>query len=137
MTSGTAGLVSGVGNRVAVSYLLSGYSRDGDLDGWYRDLTVGEAKAGSGTLYAVDRNGKVRRVRVTSVETWKTFPGCVLHLKYGLRKYFQVGGRRLTDGEPISPPGFTRVVVPVRQHFLPETPAGIVSDWVMEKELGL
>lgn len=131
---------------VVASYLVDGYAKKRGLDGWYRDLTVREAKKAPQHLFfssfssaSVDakdwfvcecrRNG--------AAKTWKTFPGCELPLVYGWKNYFRVGDKLLPEDAPISRRSNKRIVVPVRQSFLPDTPPGIVLDWVLENELEL
>lgn len=119
-------------------YLHDGYSRSNARTGWYRDLTVDEAKrlGYRDAIYAVDRNGNVRDCRLNgNPKTWKTRPGCVLPLKYGLRECFRVGDDDLQPHEAISQPHQVRAVVPVKAEFSPDTPAGIVTDWVLEHEI--
>lgn len=122
-----------------VMYLRDGYSGKGrGLTGWYRSLTVREAKRlGYGsTLYAVDKRGCVRECRVIGApKTWKTRSGCELSLKYGLKEHFRVGRDHLRDEESISQGGQVWVVVPVKQQFVENTPAEIVFDYVLENEL--
>ncbi len=119
---------------VKATYLQDGYSGGRGLTGWYRDLTVAEAKRTRGTVYAVDRHGCVREVRTNGKpKVWKTRTGCILHLKYGLRECFDVGADYLEDYEPIGQR--ERIVVRVRQPFPADTPPEIVSDYVQENEV--
>jgi hypothetical protein len=127
-------------DTVQAIYLQDGYAKDRGLRGWYRDLTVYEAKqALNSILYAIDKNGKVRECRInSSPKTWKTFPGCELSIKYGYRECFRVGGREREDSEPISKGGYydqVRIVVPVKVSFTPETPAEFVTSHVLVHEL--
>lgn len=123
--------------EVSALYLRDGYSGKGHgLTGWYRDITVGEAKALNGyeTLYATDRSGNVREIRLNGKpRVWKRSPGCVLSLKYGLKEYFHAGDKERQPHEPLSAYS-PRIVVPVRgMEFAPETPANIVTDYVREQ----
>lgn len=116
-------------------YLKTGYTKRTDLDGWYRPLTVGEAKSLSWNrqLFAIDRSGNVREIRLNGKpKTWKTWSGCELSLKYGLKECFRVGGKELKDHEPID----DTIVVAVDYPFDKDVPAGIVSDYVKE-QLGI
>ncbi len=117
-------------------YLHDGYgiaSKDRGLDGWYRELTVAEAKAGKfGNLYAKDGYGRVREVRLNGkVKTWKTWAGCEMPMKYGLRRCFRVGDRNLLPEQAVG-----NVMVKVNHPFDPDVPASIVADWVMDNEMG-
>lgn len=117
-------------------YLQDGYRGKRGLTGWYRDLTIAEAKRTQGTLYAIDRSGNVRECRTNGApKTWKTRPGCVLSLKYGLREHFQAGADDREPHEPLSAAHQVRIVVPVNRSFDAETPAGIVADWCLENEI--
>jgi hypothetical protein len=121
-----------------VSYLLDGYAKSRGLTGWYRDLTVGEAKRTPqrGTLHAIDKHGCVREIRVTSVQTWKRSPGCVVKASYGRYEHFSVTNREGRDSDPITGHyGQIRIVVPVQEKFDKDTPPEIVSDWVKEHEI--
>jgi hypothetical protein len=53
-----------------------------------RYLTLAEVKALSGHADIIANDGRVRRVKITSVKTWKTRPDDVLvGVKYGLYEY--------------------------------------------------
>lgn len=113
-------------------YLKTGYSRRNDLDGWYRPLTVKEAKQLDyrTQLYAIDLSGNVREVRLNGKpKTWKRATGCELSLKYGLKECFKVGGKELSDDQPID----DDIVVRIDYPFDIDTPPGIVSDFVKEQ----
>lgn len=113
-------------------YLKTGYAKRTDLDGWYRPLTVKEAKnlSWSTRLYAIDRSGCVREIRLNGKpKTWKRATGCELSLKYGLKECFRVGGKELKDHEPID----DSIVVAVDYPFDKDVPAGVVSDYVKEQ----
>lgn len=52
-------------------------------------LTFEECKALTGHAYILDRYGKIARVKITSVKTWKTRPNEIeVHCKFGLYEYF-------------------------------------------------
>lgn len=122
---------------IQAMYLLDGYRPSRGLTGWYRELTVREAKRCQGTLYVVDGAGSVRECRTNGApKVWKTRPGCVLSLKYGLKQCFQAGYDYLKDDKPLSGPLQPTIVVPVKAKFAPDTPAGIVADWCIEHEIG-
>jgi|ERR1051326_2557844 hypothetical protein len=123
---------------VKAFFLRDGYSGKGrGLTGWYRELTVREAKQlRYGTLYAVDRNGRVRECRLNGApKTWKTRPGCVLSLKYGLKECFNVGGDDRQDDESVSRSHDVCIVVPVKASFAEDAPPQVVADYVMEHEM--
>lgn len=119
-------------------YLQDGYSGKGrGLTGWYRPLTVQEAKAGKfrSTLYFTDRNNKVREMRVNgNCKEWKTFPGIEIPVKYGLRECARFGGRDLLPGDFVDE---IMCLVPVKFPFDKDTPDGIVADYVMDHEMGI
>src|SRR5580704_7269706 len=120
-------------DTVQAIWLEDGYAKDRGLRGWYRDLTIYEAKLGIHTVYAIDKEGKVRQCRVNgAAKTWKTFPGCELPIKYGYRECFRVGDRDRQDSEPISKSGYdqTRIVIPVNTDFTAQTPAEFVTTHV-------
>lgn len=125
---------------VKATYLHDGYKPSRGLTGWYRDLTVKEAKEKGyrNPLYAVDRNGCVREVRVNGqAKTWKRSPGCILSLKYGLRDCFHVGHKDRAENQAIQCYGSVRIVVAVTgMEFKKETPPEIVTDYVKE-QLGI
>ena len=124
-------------NTVKAFYLQDGYATPRGLTGWYRDLTIREAKTCCATAYAIDWKGNVREVRITSRQTWKTRPGCVLSLKYGLRNSFKAGSDMAPEDSPVCEGNnkAARVVVPVKHQFLPETPPEIVADFAMQYEI--
>lgn len=129
--------------QVQAIYLKDGYSPVGKnargLDGWYRDLSCEEAKRFGyhNTLYAVDRHGNVRECRVNgSAKVWKRSPGCELSLRYGLKENFRVGDKERNPHDAISDPWQVRIVVPVKAGFKPDDPASIVTDFVVEHEVG-
>lgn len=119
--------------EVRVFYLRDGYARNnGDLDGWYRNLTVKEAKdLNYGSVVAfIDKNGQVRTARVQGKpKTWKRSPGVEITLKYGLREYCSFGSKHWTEYD-----GIPRLVVRLKKEFPPECPAGVVQDYVVEHE---
>lgn len=53
----------------------------------YRLLTLAECKALHGHALVLDRNGRVARVAITSVKTWKTRPDVRIGWKFGLYEY--------------------------------------------------
>lgn len=124
-------------NSVKAMYLEDGYRPSRGLTGWYRYLTVGEAKRLSfSTVYAIDKWGTVRECRLNGApKTWKTRPGCKLSLKYGLREHFRVGSDEAQEHERLSQYGQVHIVVPVKQQFDVDMPADVVSDWVLEHEV--
>jgi hypothetical protein len=122
--------------KIRAIFLRSGYRAERHPPMWFRDLTVAEAKLTQGTVYAFAEGVRPGAVEVRTngaPKTWKTFPGCELSLKFGLRDCFRVGSKDLQPDEAIS--GRVRILVPVRGAFDPETPPKIVADWVMEHEL--
>ena len=126
--------------KIQAYYLLDGYgrkSRGRGLDGWYRDLTVREAKEfPTRQLYATDFRGMVRQIRLCGKpKTWKTRPGCILNLIYGLKDYFHVGEDHLGNDDPISDHLKLKIIVPVAFGFPQDTPPDIVADYVIEHEL--
>ena len=66
----------------------SGYSRD-NRTFEVRTMTFEEVKNASGHIHVLDKNGKVRQVKVNgSVKTWKTRPNnCKMPYKYGMYEY--------------------------------------------------
>ena len=71
-------------DTVQAIWLEDGYAKPKGLTGWYRDLTVYEAKLGRQAIFAVDSHGKVRECRINSKpKIWITLPGCELSIKYG------------------------------------------------------
>ena len=123
-------------SKVQASYLHDGYKPSRGLAGWYRDLTVKEAKSPGlwkKALFALDWTGKVREIRLNgATKTWKRSPGCVLSLKYGLREYFCAGNKNRQEDEAIG--SSVRVLVMVGKNFAADTPPGIVLDWLKENE---
>ena len=127
---------------VRAVYCRSGYSQPrlvNYLEGWYRDLTCRELKVGyKGEVYAMNRHGNVVHVRQSgAIKTWKRTPGAEAPFKYGLYENFRVGGKDVLDDSAISQEHQVRVVVRVTKEFLADTPAEIVTNFVLEMELGI
>lgn len=135
------GEVTKVSEGIKAIYLEDGYKPSRGLAGWYRHLTVKEAKQLNwyGTLYATDRNGCVREVRLNGKpKVWKRSNGVVLSLKYGLRECFHVGSKNLKDTEPLQPEYHSvQILVQINGYqFKKDTPPEIVTDYVKE-QLGI
>lgn len=66
----------------------SGYSRD-NRTFIVRTMTLEEVKNASGHIHVLDKNEKVRQVKVNgAVKTWKTRPNdCKMPYKYGMYEY--------------------------------------------------
>lgn len=60
----------------------------------YRILTNEECKKLSGHALILDQSGKVARIKITSVKTWKTRPDIEVKCQFGLYEWFTV---RLSD----------------------------------------
>lgn len=81
----------------------SGYSRD-TRKFEVRPMTFEEVKNATGHIHVLDRNGKVRQVKVNgSVKTWKTRPNnCKMPYKYGMYEfgYIEFVDGTLTSASP-------------------------------------
>jgi hypothetical protein len=53
-------------------------------------LTTDECKALTGHAHILDRVGKVARVKITSVKTWKRRPDVEVRCQYGLYEHFKI-----------------------------------------------
>lgn len=85
----------------------SGYSRDNRLFE-VRPMSFEEVKQASGHIDVLDKNGKLRTVKVNgAVKTWKSRPSdCKLPYKYGMYEYGYVefidGNLTSASPEPVA-----------------------------------
>lgn len=62
----------------------------------YRFLRLSECKTLPSHCEVLDRAGRIARVAITSVKTWKTRPEVEVHCKYGMYEFFS---ERVTSDE--------------------------------------